>query len=158
MALEVRRLTPEDAPAAAAVAAPFADAWSAAELAASLGQEAARGYGVFDGPCLVAFALFFAAGGEASLSTLAVERTRHREGLGLRLLTEALGHLSREGAAECYLEVRASNRGAAALYEKAGFVTTGLRRHFYTRPAEDAITMYRAAGAVTDKKEVTGFC
>ena len=158
MAMEVKPLTPADAPAAAGVGAPFADAWSEEALAQSLGQEAVRGYGVFDRERLLGFALFSAAGGEASLHMLAVERAHHRRGLGLLLLTQALEHLAREGAEECYLEVRASNRGAAALYERAGFVPTGLRKNFYTHPAEDALTMCRPAGAGKEKRGGIGSC
>jgi ribosomal-protein-alanine N-acetyltransferase len=39
------------------------------------------------------------------------------------------------------LEVRASNAPALALYEHAGFCRTGLRRHYYSAPVEDAVLM-----------------
>ena len=39
------------------------------------------------------------------------------------------------------LEVRASNAPALALYEGAGFRRVGVRKNFYTAPAEDAVLM-----------------
>ncbi len=39
------------------------------------------------------------------------------------------------------LEVRQSNSGAIALYEKLGFLTEGRRKNFYTAPKEDALIM-----------------
>jgi len=41
----------------------------------------------------------------------------------------------------CFLEVRAGNHAALALYEKAGFARRGLRRNYYRDPADDALIM-----------------
>jgi ribosomal protein S18 acetylase RimI-like enzyme len=41
-----------------------------------------------------------------------------------------------------FLEVRESNAGARALYEKTGFQPTGRRNSYYTDPPEDAV-LYR---------------
>jgi ribosomal-protein-alanine N-acetyltransferase len=40
-----------------------------------------------------------------------------------------------------YLEVRDSNFGAQALYEKLGFRRVGLRKNYYHNPVEDAVVM-----------------
>lgn len=40
-----------------------------------------------------------------------------------------------------WLEVRASNEGAIAFYEHAGFMVAGRRPAYYEQPAEDAILM-----------------
>ena len=40
------------------------------------------------------------------------------------------------------LEVRASNHGAMALYEKLGFKVIGRRRGYYTDDGEDAVVMW----------------
>ena len=39
------------------------------------------------------------------------------------------------------LEVRSSNVGAIAFYEKNGFKTDGIRKNYYKNPTEDAILM-----------------
>ena len=61
------------------------------------------------------------------------------------LPSSLLGELVRqaEGLSFLTLEVRASNRPAAALYEKMGFSRVGVRPGFYTGPAEDAVLMTR---------------
>ena len=41
------------------------------------------------------------------------------------------------------LEVRVSNVGAIALYERLGFVARGVRRGYYTDNREDALIMWR---------------
>ncbi len=46
------------------------------------------------------------------------------------------------GARAAWLEVRASNAAAQAMYTDAGFVPAGLRRGYYRRPPEDAL-IYR---------------
>ena len=46
-----------------------------------------------------------------------------------------------EGAETVFLEVRASNEPAKALYLRHGFVPVGLRKKYYTNPTEDAILM-----------------
>jgi ribosomal-protein-alanine N-acetyltransferase len=45
------------------------------------------------------------------------------------------------GAKAGYLEVRASNEAANALYQRYGFRQIGRRRNYYERPREDAILM-----------------
>jgi [ribosomal protein S18]-alanine N-acetyltransferase len=41
------------------------------------------------------------------------------------------------------LEVRVSNAGAIALYERLGFEQRGIRRGYYTDNREDALIMWR---------------
>lgn len=84
------------------------------------------------------------AAGESHLLNLCVAPTYQWQGLGRRLLRQAL-HLAREhGAARLYLEVRPSNAGALALYRKSGFTQLGVRRGYYPGPdgmREDAVVL-----------------
>ena len=53
-------------------------------------------------------------------------------------------HLQNQaGAQDVFLEVRAQNSAAQALYRSLGFVQTGLRRNFYATPADDAVLMQK---------------
>ena len=45
------------------------------------------------------------------------------------------------GTHSIFLEVRCSNTGAIALYQKMGFSICGTRRGFYEKPKEDAYVM-----------------
>lgn len=72
---------------------------------------------------------------------LAVAPEHRREGLGARLLEEGLGLLRARGARQVYLEVRAGNEAARALYERRGFRPVGRRSGYYRNPAEDAIVL-----------------
>ena len=69
----------------------------------------------------------------------------HRRRGCARLLLEALHAWSRLQGAEClWLEVRASNTGARALYEAIGFRQVGRRRDYYPADGgrrEDAVIM-----------------
>ena len=84
------------------------------------------------------------AAGEASLYTLTVAPEARRTGAGTALLHQSLEALRGEGAEVAFLEVRASNAGAIALYEQAGFVADGRRPRFYQNTTEDAVLMHRA--------------
>ncbi len=63
----------------------------------------------------------------------------------MRLLAACLDEAAGRGAARMHLEVGARNAPAIALYEAAGFVTTGRRPGYYAGPRgrEDALVMSR---------------
>lgn len=44
------------------------------------------------------------------------------------------------------LEVRESNQDAISFYKEKGFTEDGLRKDYYTDPAEDAVLMSRELG------------
>ena len=64
-----------------------------------------------------------------------------RKGVGAALLAGALAALKAEGADQCFLEVRAANAPALALYRRLGFASAGVRRGFYRDPPDDAVVM-----------------
>jgi len=75
-------------------------------------------------------------GGEAEILNLAVHPDHKRQGVGTRLLATV-------EAATVWLDVRESNAPALAFYRKYGFVKTGHRRRYYTKPVEDSVLMSR---------------
>jgi ribosomal-protein-alanine N-acetyltransferase len=77
--------------------------------------------------------------------TLAVVPGARRQGLGMRLLAGCLAEAAGRGATRMHLEVEAPNAVAIALYEAAGFVTTGRRSGYYAgrQGREDALIMSR---------------
>lgn len=79
----------------------------------------------------------------AEITTLAVHPAYRRQGLGRRLLEQAIQDAT---AAECELmtlEVRQSNQAAIALYEKVGFTIVSVRKDYYQDNHEDAWLMMK---------------
>jgi ribosomal-protein-alanine N-acetyltransferase len=80
----------------------------------------------------------------AEIMTVGVVPSARRGGLGRAMLDTLLTEAARRGAREVFLEVRADNDPARALYRGAGFDEVGLRRGYYAGGTVDAITMRKA--------------
>lgn len=78
---------------------------------------------------------------EVEVLNLAVEPAARRTGIGSRLLAEALEHARSAGARRVFLEVRESNHGARAFYERNGFRLSSRRPRYYSDPPEDALVL-----------------
>ena len=76
---------------------------------------------------------------DCELENLAVAAPDQRRGIGSALLKSFLAEARALGLESIVLEVRESNHGARALYEKHGFSIDGRRRSYYRDPEEDAI-------------------
>jgi ribosomal-protein-alanine N-acetyltransferase len=90
-------------------------------------------------PEVLAFLVAHKVDAEWELENIVVAGTARRRGLGTRLLGEFVAHARTERGSGIFLEVRESNQCARALYLKAGFEETGLRKSYYSNPPEDAI-------------------
>ena len=137
----IRPMTAADVPAVAALEQTAPDAWTAAQLMEELQAPFARCLVLCRGGEIAAFCTAQAAADEASLNAITVAPACQGQGLGGQLLRALMQRLADEGAAMLYLEVRAGNAPALALYERAGFFRTGRRPRFYRDPTEDAVTM-----------------
>lgn len=89
--------------------------------------------------------------GVGEITNVAVCSTMRRRGIGRRLLETLFEEGRRLHTEEFFLEVRASNEGAAALYSCMGFVKEGVRRNFYERPVEDALIMWKHDPAINSR-------
>lgn len=80
---------------------------------------------------------------EAELLNIGVAAGQQRKGLGRAMLLEMLDLACERNMLRMFLEVRASNAAALALYRSSGFGVIGVRRGYYTNASgsEDAITM-----------------
>lgn len=96
---------------------------------------------------IVAFGVLMLAPGEAQILNLSVVPDNRRTGLGRAMLGRFLAAARERGAEQCFLEVRASNAPAIALYRNEGFVVVGRRDGYYpatrSTPREDALVMRR---------------
>ncbi|TPG62003.1 ribosomal protein S18-alanine N-acetyltransferase [Ewingella americana] len=80
---------------------------------------------------------------EATLFNIAIDPAFQRQGLGRTLLEEVIRQLEQRDVVTLWLEVRASNSTAIALYESLGFNEVSVRRNYYpsAQGREDAIMM-----------------
>ena len=78
---------------------------------------------------------------ESDMMNIAVDPQYRRQGIAQALVEELVKCLARKGSRCLTLEVRTSNAGAIALYEKLGFVQVGLRKNYYRNPREDAMIL-----------------
>ena len=76
--------------------------------------------------------------GELEITNIAVCQSYQGQGIGAQLM----GFLDGVDF-PIFLEVRASNKAAQALYKKFGFKIIGERKQYYHQPQEDAIVMKR---------------
>lgn len=116
----------------------FSQPWNAIQLTmhfTSGGEGTLLSVG--DGPC-VAYALWHVIGTEAELQRIGT-RTEHRgAGHARALLTQMLEQLAARNICRVFLEVRAGNTQAKALYRRMSFEPCGLRRGYYADTGEDA--------------------
>ena len=78
---------------------------------------------------------------EMHIATIATHPDFRRQGIGGRILRDALLDGRDAGAHLAFLEVRASNEAAQAMYRKFGFRVSGKRPRYYRDNNEDAILM-----------------
>jgi ribosomal-protein-alanine N-acetyltransferase len=73
---------------------------------------------------------------------VSVDPDRRRHGIASTLLARLFERVD-DPEAQYTLEVRRSNDGAIALYERFRFRSAGLRRRYYADTGEDAVVMWR---------------
>ena len=100
---------------------------------------------------IVAYGMLMLAPGEAQVLNVSVVPDARRAGLGRALLRRLLALAAQRGAEQAFLEVRAGNAAAQALYASEGFQPVARRQGYYPGPAltdrEDALVMRLALAA-----------
>ena len=81
------------------------------------------------------------AAAEMHINNVAVRPEYRSQGIGAALLNHVLDEGRRLKATVAFLEVRAGNSLAQALYKKCGFTSVGRRPGYYSTPPEDALIM-----------------
>jgi len=92
---------------------------------------------------MAAFAITQVVLDEASLFNIAVDPAWQRRGVGRQLLQHLIDELIKRDVLTLWLEVRASNLPAIALYEQMGFNQVSRRSNYYPTASgrEDALMM-----------------
>jgi len=148
MTWQLRRANDADLDAVMAIETPVfgSDAWPRSAMASELKSahtyylvahevgtpEVIEGYAGLLAP---------AQSGQGDIQTIAVAEGARRMGLGKILMLTLLAEARDRGATEVFLEVRADNPGAHALYVALGFEEIAVRPKYYQPDGVDAIIM-----------------
>ena len=121
----------------------FPTPWSLSLYLSELAMGTSRAYYVaLLGGDVVGYAGLMVAAGEGHVTTIGVDGTWQRRGIGRRLLLELARTARERGAEDLTLEVRVTNTGAQALYHEFGFAPAGIRKNYYAEVNEDALIMW----------------
>lgn len=90
---------------------------------------------------IVGYVLFWLLPGAVDIHNIAIHVDYRRRGIARLLLDKVTDEARRQSALRVLLEVRQSNLPAQKLYASSGFVTTGVRKGYYSDDGEDALAM-----------------
>lgn len=119
------------------------DAWSEPMMAEELASSHGRYVVDIEADRLVGYGGVRAARGatDADIQTIAISPASRGRGRGRALLVELLRFARERGARDVFLEVRADNPVATALYLSEGFAEIGRRPRYYQPDDVDAVVM-----------------
>lgn len=92
-------------------------------------------------PALAGYIVGRVGSEELHINNVAVREEYRRKGIGRALLDLILNEGKRSQIPRAFLELRAGNSAALALYEDRGFRVTARRSRYYSDPVEDALVM-----------------
>lgn len=121
----------------------FSMPWSAASFLTMIEKEDTEYFVAEEDGLLLGGCGLLLVAGEGNITNVVVAPKARRRGVATGLLTCLMEAGNRAGLKAYTLEVRASNTAAIGLYEKLGFVSEGIRPHFYEKPTEDAMIMWK---------------
>lgn len=115
--------------------------WNATQTSEDFDCEYAEYYVMFVDKCVIGYVGLHNILGEVTFNTVFIASDYRRLGLGYELVTFVLEQLRYRGVMNVFLEVRQANHVAQQLYQKVGFVTLAIRKHYYHNPVDDAVIM-----------------
>jgi len=149
--LDIRRLTYADLPELIAIERrAFPTPWSLAMFVLELSKPASVCLAALRGDRMVGFLICSRYDTVWHIMNVAVDPDRRRERIATALLDDLLRRIDGRDA-RFTLEVRASNAGAIALYERFGFVAAGRRKRYYQDNNEDAVIMWRTRSTLAGR-------
>ena len=141
--LEIRRLTYADLPQDVAIERrAFPTPWSLAMFVLELSKAGGICLAALEGEEMHGYLICSRYDTVWHLMNVSVDPSRRREGIATGLLTSLIERIG-DATSQLTLEVRQSNGGAIALYERFGFRSAGVRRRYYQDHGEDAMIMWR---------------
>ena len=146
MKLELRKLELRDLGAIEQIEREsYPTPWSRSMFAGELAKPTSLSLGAFDpeSGALVGYLVISRYVDAWHVMNLAVTESYRRRGVARTLLDNLFEVTAADELRGYTLEVRVSNVGAIALYERFGFVSRGIRRGYYTDNREDAVIMWK---------------
>jgi ribosomal-protein-alanine N-acetyltransferase len=139
----IRRMTLEDVPTVAEIdRSSFSLPWPERSFRFEVTENpASRGWVLEKDGQIAAMLVLWLIIDEAHIATIATHPDFRRQGFGEQILLTALRTAYAEGGRRAFLEVRAGNLAARAMYQKYGFIVDGIRPRYYKDNFEDAILM-----------------
>jgi ribosomal-protein-alanine N-acetyltransferase len=145
----IRRLVYSDLPAVLAIERrSFETPWSLAMFVLELSKPSGICLAAATDEGLVGYLVCSRYADVWHLMNVAVPPGKRRRGIASRLLEGLFDAAGPE--ARYTLEVRTSNHGAIAMYERFGFQPAGHRRRYYHDNGEDALIMWLEAAAAVE--------
>ncbi len=145
----IRRLSYSDLPGVLAIERrSFQTPWSLAMFVLELSKPSGICLAATRGQDLVGYLVCSRYADVWHLMNVAVTPELRRQGIASRLMDRLFAEAGRE--ARYTLEVRTSNHGAIAMYERLGFRPAGYRRAYYHDNGEDALIMWLEATAAVE--------
>ena len=145
--VEIRRLTYSDLPHVIAIERrAFPTPWSLSMFVLELSKPSGICLAATQNGRLVGYLVCSRYDTVWHVMNVAIDPARRREGIATTLMTHLFETADRPHE-QYTLEVRESNEGAIALYERFGFRGAGHRRAYYHDNREDALIMWRTVPA-----------
>jgi ribosomal-protein-alanine N-acetyltransferase len=140
--LDIRRLTYADLPQVIAIERrAFPTPWSLAMFVLELSKPSGICLAAMVESELVGYLVCSRYDTVWHVMNVAVDPDFRRRAIATALIGSLLEKVGPD--AQITLEVRRSNHGALALYERFGFRSAGVRRRYYADNGEDAVIMWR---------------
>jgi ribosomal-protein-alanine N-acetyltransferase len=147
--IRVRQLAYSDLPAVLAIERrSFQTPWSLAMFVLELSKPSGIRLAATHEDRLIGYLVCSRYADVWHLMNVAVAPEHRRRGIARRLLERLFEEAGPD--ARYTLEVRTSNHGAIAMYERFGFQTAGHRRRYYHDNGEDALIMWLEAPSAVE--------
>lgn len=154
--LKIRRLTYADLPQVIALERrAFPTPWSLAMFVLELSKSSGVCLAALRDGELVGHVICSRYDTVWHIMNIAVDPSVRRQGIASAMLEQLVERVggNRGGGAQVTLEVRPSNRGAIALYERFGFLSAGRRPRYYQDNGEDAVVMWRTPATLAGRMD-----
>ena len=121
----------------------FTDFWTEGQLLSEIESEYGCILVKYDDNVPLGYSIWHMAGDQAELYRIGTDPDKRGKGYADTLVESGIAWAKAQEAESVFLEVRAGNVPAISHYKKHGFENIGIRKKYYTNPAEDAVIMVR---------------